>query len=80
MGNVAPEFSTLDAPSSPGSDKKNEEYAARQLATDKTRPTTKIQVRLADGTKWVFGLIDFGTAAHRATTINRNNAFFPHTG
>lgn len=51
MGNVAPEFGTLDAPSSPGSDKKNEENAAKQLNTDKAKPTTKIQVRLADGTK-----------------------------
>lgn len=51
LGNVAPTFDTSDAPKSPGSDKKNEEDAAKQLNTDKAKPTTKIQVRLADGTK-----------------------------
>lgn len=53
LGNLAPEFSPINQPSSPGSEKKNEEDAAKKLNTNKNDPTTRIQVRLADGTKLV---------------------------
>lgn len=52
-GNLAPEFSSFNQPTSPNSNKKNEEDAIKTLGTDKNEPTTKIQVRLADGTKYV---------------------------
>ncbi|KAK4337060.1 hypothetical protein RND71_043756 [Anisodus tanguticus] len=38
-------------PVSPNSEKANEENAIKTLDTDLSKPTTKIQVRLADGTK-----------------------------
>lgn len=51
LGNPTPEFGTFDQTSSPSEEKKNEEDAVKALNTDKEKPTTKIQVRLADGTK-----------------------------
>ena len=54
LGNVTPEFSSISqASSSPTADKQNEEDAIKQLNTNKEKPTTKIQVRLADGTKLI---------------------------
>jgi len=53
LGNPTPEFGTFNEPKSPSEEKKNEDDAIKQLNTDKEKPTTKIQVRLADGTKLV---------------------------
>lgn len=53
LGNPTPEFSSLNQPSSPSSDKKNEDDAVKKLNTSENKPKTKIQVRLADGSKLV---------------------------